>query len=229
MLAAALAVLTPSAALADTKPAPNSPGTYTVDFDSESAQYWYIICLKSTTTMKKYPAGGGDRNCTPKYDGIAADRNKTFLLAVDYTEGDSVYVDFEMFIIGSDSRTVNDIDVTDAHNCDFNGLVSNGKFWCDWPKGGAETYSPPAIEAFKVNTGDPEDPVMKLLNLLAWCVSAASVAGLLIVGAQMAMQLRRGVTGEKANEYVRPLTIIAAACLISATAGPLVQWFGFDQ
>lgn len=65
----------------------------------------------------------------------------------------------------------------------------------------------------------------ELLGLLAWCVSAAGVAGLLIVGIQMAIQLNRGTPGEEA-EYFRGLVVVALACVLGASAGPLVTFFG---
>jgi hypothetical protein len=64
-----------------------------------------------------------------------------------------------------------------------------------------------------------------LLNLLAWCASAAGVAGLLIVGMQLALQLRRGEPGE-AGDYFRGAVYVLLACIIAATAGPLVTMFG---
>lgn len=65
----------------------------------------------------------------------------------------------------------------------------------------------------------------ELLGLLAWCVTAAGVAGLLIVGIQMAVQLNRGTPGEGA-EYFRGLVMVAFACVLGASAGPLVMFFG---
>ncbi|MEU7926721.1 hypothetical protein [Micromonospora sp. NPDC049801] len=64
-----------------------------------------------------------------------------------------------------------------------------------------------------------------LLNLLAWAVTATSVAGLMIVGILMMLQLNRGTPGEE-SEHFRGFTIVMFACLLGASAGPLVTWFG---
>lgn len=64
-----------------------------------------------------------------------------------------------------------------------------------------------------------------LLNLLAWAVTATSVAGLMIVGALMALQLNRGTPGEE-SEHFRGFTMVMFACVLGAGAGPLVTWFG---
>ncbi|MEU4569462.1 hypothetical protein [Micromonospora sp. NPDC023956] len=64
-----------------------------------------------------------------------------------------------------------------------------------------------------------------LLNLLAWCVTAAGVAGLIIVGTMMALQLNRGMPGEESDHF-RGLVFVAFACVLGASAGPLVTYFG---
>ncbi|MBU6535506.1 hypothetical protein [Streptomyces mayonensis] len=64
-----------------------------------------------------------------------------------------------------------------------------------------------------------------ILGVLAWCVSAAGVAGLLIVGMQMALQLRRGEMGEGAT-YFRGVFFVALACGIATTVGPLLTFLG---
>ncbi|WP_327032155.1 hypothetical protein [Micromonospora ureilytica] len=64
-----------------------------------------------------------------------------------------------------------------------------------------------------------------LINLLAWGVSAASVAGLMIVGILMALQLNRGTPGEESDHF-RGFTVVLFACVLGAGAGPLVTWFG---
>ncbi|MGP3952556.1 hypothetical protein [Streptomyces sp. 7N604] len=69
------------------------------------------------------------------------------------------------------------------------------------------------------------DPAGYLLGILAWCASAAGVAGVIIVGTQMALQLRRGEMGEGAT-YFRAMVLILGACVIASTAGPLVSFLG---
>ncbi|WP_413807658.1 hypothetical protein [Streptomyces sp. OE57] len=59
-----------------------------------------------------------------------------------------------------------------------------------------------------------------LIGYFAWAVTATAVAGLIIIGIRMAMQLQRG---EGAAAY-KGGVIIATACVIGATAGPLVKF-----
>ncbi|CAL9590224.1 hypothetical protein SUDANB145_05210 [Streptomyces sp. enrichment culture] len=70
---------------------------------------------------------------------------------------------------------------------------------------------------------DPNPEVGQLLGFLTWAVSAASVAGLMIVGIQMAMQLRRGEMGEGAT-YFRGAFFVIGACVLGTTAGPIVNF-----
>lgn len=64
-----------------------------------------------------------------------------------------------------------------------------------------------------------------ILNILAWCVSASGVFGLLVVGIRMSLQLRRGEPGE-GGDHFRGVFFVALACLIATTAGPLVEFLG---
>ncbi|GAA2606638.1 MULTISPECIES: hypothetical protein [Streptomyces] len=64
-----------------------------------------------------------------------------------------------------------------------------------------------------------------ILNLIAWCVTAGGVFGLLVVGMQMSLQLRRGDPGE-GGEHFRGVFFVALACVIAVTAGPLVEFLG---
>ncbi|MEU3255669.1 hypothetical protein [Streptomyces sp. NPDC006997] len=70
---------------------------------------------------------------------------------------------------------------------------------------------------------NPQPEVGDLLGYLTWIVSAASVGGLLVVGIQMAMQLRRGEMGEGAT-YFRGGFIVISACVLGTTAGPIVNF-----
>ncbi|MER6961944.1 MULTISPECIES: hypothetical protein [unclassified Streptomyces] len=65
-----------------------------------------------------------------------------------------------------------------------------------------------------------------VLGVLAWAASAAGVAGVLITGILMAIQLRRGEMGEGAS-YLRGLFFVLSGCVLAATAGPLVQYLGY--
>ena len=70
---------------------------------------------------------------------------------------------------------------------------------------------------------NPGDDAKELLGNLTWIVSACAVAGLMIVGIQMAMQLRRGEMGEGAT-YFRGAFFVVGACVIGSTAGPIVNF-----
>ncbi|MDH6218457.1 hypothetical protein [Streptomyces pseudovenezuelae] len=75
-----------------------------------------------------------------------------------------------------------------------------------------DTYTPP-VEAHD------------LINLLAWCATACGVAGLIIVGIQMSIQLNRGEPGEGASHF-RGFFFVTLGCLVASTAGPLVESLG---
>ncbi|MBR7674347.1 hypothetical protein KDA82_15235 [Streptomyces daliensis] len=70
---------------------------------------------------------------------------------------------------------------------------------------------------------EPGAKAGEILQYLAWIVSACAVGGVITVGTQMALQLRRGEPGEGAG-YFRGLVIVFGACILGATAGPLVQF-----
>jgi hypothetical protein len=60
----------------------------------------------------------------------------------------------------------------------------------------------------------------KVLGWMAWLVTAAGVAGLLIVGSRMALAVKTG-DGE---EHLREFLMVMGACVIGTSAGPLVQF-----
>ncbi|MFC9844400.1 hypothetical protein ACFWFF_03765 [Streptomyces sp. NPDC060223] len=70
---------------------------------------------------------------------------------------------------------------------------------------------------------DPSADGGTLLANLAWIVSACAVAGLMVVGIQMAIQLRRGEMGEGAT-YFRGAFFVVGACVLGSTAGPIVDF-----
>jgi hypothetical protein len=72
---------------------------------------------------------------------------------------------------------------------------------------------------------NPTPDAAAILGVLAWCASAAGVAGLLIVGMQMAIQLRRGEPGE-GGAYFGGFFFVTLACLLATTAGPIVAFLG---
>ncbi|EMF54989.1 MULTISPECIES: hypothetical protein [Streptomyces] len=59
-----------------------------------------------------------------------------------------------------------------------------------------------------------------VLNILAWLVTAAGVCGLLLVGSRMAVSLRSG----EGDEHLSQFAMVLGACVIGATAGPIVAF-----
>ncbi|WP_229403237.1 hypothetical protein [Micromonospora okii] len=217
LLALALVGLTPAApAVAAEK--------YTVKIDGGDAAYIFILCLKTTTTVKTYPAGNGDRVCS----GKKGSPNGNFELSAEYTSGDTVWMDVEMMVdtLGH-SRTKDNLDITGSHSCKISGALYAGKFKCDGPIN-KTTFATPSISPYPIDLDNPKTPVVQLLSLMAWCVSAAAVVGLLITGMTMASQLRRGALEEQ-TQYTRQIAIVFAACLIATTAGPIVEALGFSR
>lgn len=195
-----------------------SPGhQYSLDIQGGSAGFIYIICLTTTTTINKYPLGK-ERACS----GRKGSTHGTFTMTIEYNEGDTLWIDFE-HITGVGSTTDDDLRITGAKYCKITGTVHNAKIHCPDATGVENIYSLPPILPYSAESTSV--PVMQLLNLMAWCVSAAAVLGLLVTGTNLALQVRRGITGEL-GEYTRALPIIAGACLIGTTAGPVIQVLG---
>lgn len=63
------------------------------------------------------------------------------------------------------------------------------------------------------------------LDILAWCASAAGVGGVIVVGTQMALQLRRGEPGE-GGVHFRGMFYVLGASVLASTAGPIVAFLG---
>ena len=59
-----------------------------------------------------------------------------------------------------------------------------------------------------------------VLNILAWLVTAAGVCGVLLVGSRMAISLRSG----EGDEHLTQFAMVMGACIIGATAGPIVDF-----
>ncbi|GGO95751.1 hypothetical protein [Wenjunlia tyrosinilytica] len=69
---------------------------------------------------------------------------------------------------------------------------------------------------------DPGADANTLLDLLAWLATAAGVAGVLTVGTLMTLALRRGEGAENLKQF----GFVLGACVLAATAGPLVTALG---
>ncbi|MGW7277390.1 hypothetical protein ACWGIV_03560 [Streptomyces sp. NPDC054844] len=63
-------------------------------------------------------------------------------------------------------------------------------------------------------------PLDKILEYIAWLVSAAAVCGLLIIGTRMAIALRSG----QGEEHLVQFALVMAACIIGVCAGPVVDF-----
>jgi hypothetical protein len=64
------------------------------------------------------------------------------------------------------------------------------------------------------------NPLNVVLGWMAWIVTCAAVAGLILTGTRMALALKTG----DAEEHLREFLMVLGACVIGATAGPLVQF-----
>ncbi|AEB44812.1 MULTISPECIES: hypothetical protein [Micromonospora] len=208
-----LSLLAPSSAAAADE--------YTLQVHTSGAAFLYTLCLKTDTTMKE--PRGSDRVCT----GKRGSTHGTFDMSAPYAPGDSVKMDIEMHTgLAGESVTKDNVDITGARSCTLSGAVHAGKFQCDSPIN-TINFEPPEITAYTVDT-NPNKSVANLLNLMAWLVSAAAVAGLLITGATLAAQLRRGAMEER-TEYTRSIAFVFTACLIATTAGPFVRWLALTD
>ncbi|MEU9557199.1 hypothetical protein [Streptomyces fumanus] len=87
------------------------------------------------------------------------------------------------------------------------------------------TFSTSGFRFLAEGTYTPPVEAHTILNTLAWCVTAGGVFGLLVVGINMAVQINRGEPGE-GSAHFRGAFIVAIACLIGTTAGPLVSFLG---
>lgn len=81
------------------------------------------------------------------------------------------------------------------------------------------------VPALAAATFDPGADADSLLSILVWCGSAAGVAGVIVTGTLMALQLRHGIPGERA-EHMRSLFIVLLSCIIITTAAPIVSFLG---
>ncbi|ULR52760.1 hypothetical protein [Streptomyces deccanensis] len=79
-----------------------------------------------------------------------------------------------------------------------------------------DNKSPEPIEISPVVTMELD----KILGYMAWLVSAAAVAGLLFIGIRMAIAVRSGGR----DEYLREFLLVMSACVLGATAGPVVTF-----
>lgn len=177
--------------------------------------YTIKVCIESDTTRA---AGDKDGECQggllPKYDHY---------YAVPFHPGDHLI----MYLHILDGPIKRDVDVTGANKCEVTGTVQAAKLTCDSFKATtAPPVSPPSIAPYdpeSAKSSNGKSAQMNLLNVVAWCVTAAGVTGLIVVGMQMALQIRRGVPGALA-EIRQEIIIVAASCILAMTVGPVVSY-----
>jgi ribose/xylose/arabinose/galactoside ABC-type transport system permease subunit len=59
-----------------------------------------------------------------------------------------------------------------------------------------------------------------VLGIVAWAGTAAGVAGVLVVGAMMAISVKRG----ESSEHMSRLGMVLGGCVLVSTAGPLINF-----
>jgi hypothetical protein len=82
--------------------------------------------------------------------------------------------------------------------------------------GGGPVYNPGTGHA----PANLESQVHLLMDIIAWTATSACVVGIAITAAMMAISHHRG-TG---SEHFASLGRVLAACILVATAGPIVQF-----
>ncbi len=84
------------------------------------------------------------------------------------------------------------------------------------PSGGSGIYNPGIGQVPSALS----DRVHLLMDIVAWTATSACVAGIAVVATMMAIQHHRGMGGQ----HWAGLGYVLAACVLIATAGPLVQF-----
>jgi hypothetical protein len=212
VVAGALALIGLGALASAPAQADDKPGMIKVDVDNQMGAT-VQFCIKSDTSMKK--PRGSDRACSKH---LLARQTETL-----YVEGgptDHVWLDFEVF---GEHTHDNFKEITGASQCTATGVTIGFKMNCPGVVVPGHSFSEKPLKAFTLKNDDPTDPGMQLLNLLAWSVSAAAVAGLIIVGANLGLQLRRGEPGEF-SEHWRGIVLIGVSCVVGLSAGPIMTF-----
>ncbi|MFK3978838.1 hypothetical protein ACI2K4_00530 [Micromonospora sp. NPDC050397] len=206
------------------EPAPSSPPAegegpileWKIRF-SLDAPYAIRICVDSPVTIARGKGGICRGNVLTGQDPT---------LTIPYRPGDRLTGFFGV----SAGPDIKDVDLTGATQCNLGGHLHGPKLVCDSFHSNVAPSPPPLPEISPYNPagalrvdGNGKSAQLNLLNVLAWCVSAAGVAGLLLVGMQMALQVRRGVPGAMA-ELRQEATIVAIACILAMTVGPIIAF-----
>ncbi|WP_406079036.1 hypothetical protein [Micromonospora sp. NBC_00858] len=207
-------------------PAPSPGGQLTVRFENKGAFVVAELCLRNSLSVP----WTGDKTPNERRDagGAIHCRSRDLLvnqevnLTVDLESDGSAYVDFKIGL----GPTKEAYDVSGRKWCKFSGTVQGGKMECEDVERAASAPPVPSIAPFDPGSAADENGQradLTLLNLLAWCVTAAGVAGLLVVGTNMALQLHRGVMGF-GSSFARRVFLIVMSCFLAMAAGPIVQF-----
>ncbi|GAB7046244.1 hypothetical protein JCM9534A_13700 [Catenuloplanes indicus JCM 9534] len=174
--------------------------------------YIVDICIRS----KNDPVQTEDRFCVWNLTV-----NETEDMPLD-DEGVGVLLDFWVDL----GPSYEGYDVTGRDWCHWSGLVQNVKMQCESVPRPPATHSAPSIAPFDpsaVRDADDRRVDVSLLNLLAWSVSASGVVGILIVGLNMTLQMRRGDMGFGPDQW-RQLTIVGISCIIAVAVAPILTF-----
>jgi hypothetical protein len=89
---------------------------------------------------------------------------------------------------------------------------------------GAKPTPTPLPSVYNPGTGSAPQALVTqahlILDIIAWSATASCVAGILITAALMAVSNHRGM----GSEHLSSLGKVMTACILVATAGPIVQW-----
>lgn len=185
---------------------------YVINFEQDAAEV-INFCVKTATMGDNYYCTGD------------LQVRKTDSHTLDYTPGDKISLDTYI----KWGPTHKDYDITGGTGCSADyeprctqctatGTVQATTLDCHLPK----THPPPPSMPVVAPYADTSGGLLNLLNLLAWCVSACAVVGLIVVGINMAVQLRRGDPGEM-SEHWRGFATVIGGCVLGLSAGPLVR------
>ncbi|GAB7039379.1 MULTISPECIES: hypothetical protein [Catenuloplanes] len=177
-----------------------------------SAAYSVKVCIRS----KNDPPETDAKDCV---DHLTSPRSST--LTID-DKGAGLALDF--YIKAGPSHK--GYDATGRSWCTLSGTVQGAKMQCESIDRPPPTQPVPSIAAFDpsaVRDGDDRRVDINLLNLLAWSVSASGVVGILIVGLNMTLQMRRGDMGFGPDQW-RQLTIVGISCIIAVAVAPILTF-----
>ncbi|WP_432839001.1 hypothetical protein [Dactylosporangium sp. CA-092794] len=209
LIAVGAGVFVPAPAYAEPIPDENH---YVMNFEQDAAEV-INFCVKA--------ASSDHYDCSNDLDV-----RQTSSFTIPYKQGDQILLDIYI----KWGPTHKDYDITGGTGCsaDYEPRCTQCTAWgtvqattvdCHLPKVQLPPPPMPSVAPYADNSGG----LLNLLNLLAWCVSACAVLGIIVVGTTMAIQLRRGDPGEM-SEHWRGFATVIGGCVLGLSAGPLVQF-----